>query len=43
MKKLRRLVYLPLFEALGTLAVLLLSEYILIAIFGILALLSVAR
>jgi hypothetical protein len=43
MRKLRRLVYLSLLGALGTLVVLLLPEYTLIAMFGTLALLFLAR
>ena len=43
MRKLKRLVYLSLLGALGTLAVLLLPEYTLIAMFGTLALLFLAR
>ena len=43
MRKLRRLIYLSLLGALGTLTVLLIPEYILLAMFGALALLIVVR
>jgi hypothetical protein len=43
MRKLRRLVYLSLLAAFGTLAALLLPEYTLIVMFGTLALLFLAR
>jgi hypothetical protein len=43
MRKLRRLIYLSLLGALGTLALLLFPEYTLLAVFGTLTLLLVAR
>jgi hypothetical protein len=42
-RKLRRVIYLSLLGILGTFVVLLLPEYVLIAVFGTLALLFVAR